>query len=153
MAVKGKDSKRNRVFLLNITHTRGRDLEYQCFYLQAEKEWSTRRIFLMEAKKNAAISNLLKWHIFKFNMHYLLDLHQFLNKCIWGLFILQGRVEMIINGSNNLKRYLQNSSVATGSEFPVPGRFRVLQSRVRAGYGYTLKFETRVPGTLRVIGG
>ena len=38
MAVKGKDSKRNRVFLLNITHTRGRDLEYQCFYLQAEKE-------------------------------------------------------------------------------------------------------------------
>ena len=45
------------------------------------------------------------------------------------------------------------TSVATGSEFPVPGRFRVLQSRVRAGYGYTLKFETRVPGTLRVIGG
>ena len=46
-----------------------------------------------------------------------------------------------------------SNSVATGSEFPVPGRFRVLQSRVRAGYGYTLKFETRVPGTLRVIGG
>ena len=45
------------------------------------------------------------------------------------------------------------NSVATGSEFPVPGRFRVLQFRVRAGYGYTLKFETRVPGTLRVIGG
>ena len=45
------------------------------------------------------------------------------------------------------------NSVATGSEFPVPGRFWVLQSRVRAGYGYTLKFETRVPGTLRVIGG
>ena len=32
-------------------------------------------------------------------------------------------------------------------------RFRVLQSRVRVGYGYTLKFETRVPSTLRVIGG
>ena len=44
-------------------------------------------------------------------------------------------------------------SVGPGSEFPVLGRFRVLQSRVRAGYGYTLKFETRVPGTLRVIGG
>ena len=47
----------------------------------------------------------------------------------------------------------EKNSVATGSEFPVLGRFRVLQSRVRAGYGYTLKFETRVPGTLRVIGG
>ena len=48
---------------------------------------------------------------------------------------------------------IQCISVATGSEFPVPGRFRVLQSRVRAGYGYTLKFEARVPGTLRVIDG
>ena len=44
------------------------------------------------------------------------------------------------------------TSVATGSEFPVPGRFRVLLSRVRAGYGYTPKFKSRVPGTLRVIG-
>ena len=55
--------------------------------------------------------------------------------------------------SKNKIMALAFRSVATGSEFPVPGRFRVLQSRVLAGYGYTLKFETRVPGTLRVIGG
>ena len=67
------------------------------------------------------------------------------------------------SNAKNTKQYWQcllssykakvHTSVASGSEFPVPGRFRVLQSRVRAGYGYTLKFETRVPGTLRVIGG
>ena len=83
------------------------------------------------------------------------------NECITQLFFIVANKIGKKHAVKNLAKWVDSSkrrnnvetSVATGSEFPVPGRFRVLQSRVRAGYGYTLKFETRVPGTLRVIGG
>ena len=70
-----------------------------------------------------------------------------------GVFTVDLYIEQRPKGKFKFWCIIVRDSVGPGSEFPVPGQFRVLQSRVRAGYGYTLKFETRVPGTLQVIGG